>query len=79
MVRVEVIGRPLTIGRGPQYQVGERFGLDESLPTSAEILRRGWVRVISSSPVFSRSVDTPPIDKMIRRSSARKKRKRSRE
>lgn len=76
MVRVEVIGRPLTIGRGPLYQVGERFALDETLPGSKEVMRRGWVRVISSTPFVFKSIDIPPIDKMIKRRSVRKKGKR---
>jgi hypothetical protein len=79
LVRVEVVGRPLTIGRGPVFGVGERMALDDSKPQHVEIIRRGWVITIPSTAVTSTpsiaSLDVAPKDKMIQRRSSKRKSK----
>jgi hypothetical protein len=78
LVSVEVVGRPLTIGRGPMFGVGERMALDDSKPQHAEIIRRGWVTVllpstaVTSSPSIA-SLDVAPKDKMVQRRSSKRK------
>jgi|TARA_R110000824_G_scaffold29123_3_gene97184 hypothetical protein len=77
MVRVEVVGRPLSLSQsGPLFQVGERFLLDDAGSEGAKFIRRGWVKVLPSAPVQSRAVIDPPVDKMMRNTSTRKKSRR---
>jgi hypothetical protein len=81
MVKVEVVGRPLSLRpRGPMFQVGERFSLDDTNPEHASYIRRGWVRLVPVAPFLcskKKSVIDPPADKMIRRSKTKRKGRRA--
>ena len=80
LVRVEVVGRPLTFDRGPMFGVGERMALDDSKQEHVEAIRRGWVRVllpstaVASTPSTA-SLDVAPKHKMVKRKSSRRKSK----
>ena len=73
-VRVEVVGRPFALHRGPVYNVGERFALDTDSTGYDEIVRQGWVRVVPSSPDVSvASLEQPPKNKMMSKRRSRRK------
>lgn len=73
-VKVEVVGRPFAIHRGPVYNVGERFALDTDNTGYEDIIRRGWVRLVPSAPDVSiASFEQPPKHKMMRKRKSRRK------
>jgi len=73
-VRVEVVGRPLAMSRGPVFGVGERFTLNGDDAEHQSMIRRGWVRLLPSTPVVSVSAhEQPPKHKQVRRKKTRRK------
>ena len=77
LVRVRVVGRPLQLGAGLLFGVGERTTFDDSKKQHAECIRRGWVEIIPSasggSAPSTAAVDAAPKHKMMRRKTARRK------
>ena len=78
LVKVEVVGRPLILGRGPTFCVGEKMALDDAKSEHVDIIRRGWVRLVPTAPTVptpaTASFEKAPKNKMVRRKSTRRKR-----
>jgi len=60
-IRVEVVGRPLSLKA--TYAVGERLFLDTDEPRHREVLERGWARRLPDAP--GKAVEAPPADRMV--------------
>jgi hypothetical protein len=79
LVNVEVLVESLRLDRvsGPYYYAGDRFTADSESEAFKEAMESGELRVVekpfAAPAVAVATMDSPPADKMLRKTSAVKK------